>query len=211
MPGKAEALARATSADERARVLGAANTLVPRYQDEQIVEWRAYNTDVDGITGAYAEHGVEQVTDRHCLIIGAGGTAAASVAALRAMGAASVTVLARSLQRAEPLVDIGAQLGCDVQLAGWEQGRDLIMSADLIASTVPPGVADTLAAGGLRSGQVVLDAVYAGGETALLRQARSDGATAVGGVHMLLHQAIEQVHLMTGRRPSIAAMRAALP
>lgn len=211
MPGKAEALARADVRDEGAVVLGAANTLVPQFADEQIVGWTAYNTDVAGIIGAYAEHGLTDVASQRCLIVGAGGTAAAAVAAFRSMGGRSVQVLARNHDKARSLIEVGSQLGCEVSLLPWAAGVDAVREADVIASTVPPGVADAIAAHGLRRGQIVLDAVYAGGETALLRQARRDGATAVGGVHMLLHQAIEQVRLMTGLQPSAQAMRAALP
>lgn len=212
MPGKAEALARADTRDERAVVLGAANTLVPRFGSDAVEGWTAYNTDVDGIVGAYAEHGLTDVTSRRCVIIGAGGTAAAAVAALRSLGASEVGVLARNPDKARALVEVGARLECHVELLPWSAGeRGAVRDADVVASTVPPGVADTIAASGLRGGQVVLDAVYAGGETALLRHARADGAIAIGGVHMLLHQAIEQVRLMTGQRPSAQAMRAALP
>lgn len=210
MPGKAEALARADRRDERAVALGAANTLVPRFDADRITGWTAYNTDVDGIVGAYAEHGLTDATGRSCLIVGAGGTAAAAVAALHTMGAAEVAVLARNHTKAASLVEVGHRLGCRVRLLAFGEVH-AVAAADVIASTVPPGVADTVAEHGLRAGQIVLDAVYAGGETALLQRARSDGATAVGGVHMLLHQAVEQVRLMTGRRPSVEAMRAALP
>ncbi|WP_134323053.1 shikimate dehydrogenase [Cumulibacter soli] len=211
MPGKAEALARADERDPRAVVLGAANTLVPRFDNETVVGWSAYNTDVDGIIGAFAQHGLTQAASKRCVIIGAGGTAAAALAALRAMGAQSVAVVARNLAKAAGLSATGEQLDIRVDLVSFAAAAAAIRQADVITSTVPPGVADAIARHGLRAGQMVLDAVYAGGETALLRQARTDGATAVGGVHMLLHQAVEQVRLMTGLRPSVEAMRAALP
>ncbi|MFV0532575.1 MAG: shikimate dehydrogenase [Cumulibacter sp.] len=211
MPGKAEALARADERDPRAVVLGAANTLVPRFENETVAGWSAYNTDVDGIVGAFGQHGLTQAASKRCVIIGAGGTAAAAVAALCAMGAQRVAVVARNHAKAAGLSAAGEQLGIRVDLVSFADVAAAIRQADVVTSTVPPGVADAVAQYGLRTGQVVLDAVYAGGETALLRQARTDGATAVGGVHMLLHQAVEQVRLMTGLRPSVEAMRAALP
>lgn len=211
MPGKAEALARADVRDERAAVLGAANTLVPTYEADELRGWTAYNTDVDGIVGAFGEQRVGDLAASQCLIVGAGGTAAAAVAAFRAMGAGTVQVLARNHDRAAALRDVGDRLGCRVSLLPWTSAADVLRAADVIVSTVPPGVADAVAADGLRTGQVVLDAVYAGGTTELLRQAQRAQATAIGGVQMLLHQAVEQVRLMTGRRPSTEAMRAALP
>lgn len=209
MPGKAEALARADVRDERAAVLGAANTLVPSYDGDAIAGWHAYNTDVDGIVGALADHGLNGVGDGRSVIIGAGGTAAAAVAALASLGAPSIDVIARNHDRAASLIAIGERLGVRVDLLPWAELVDAA-TADVLLSTVPPGVADAATGAAFHPGQVVLDAVYAGGSTALLDAARSSSATAIEGVWMLLYQAVEQVRLMTGRRPSVAAMRAAL-
>lgn len=209
MPGKAEALARADVRDQRAVVLGAANTLVPSYDGDAIAGWHAYNTDVDGIVGALADQGLNGVGDRRSVIIGAGGTAAAAVAALASLGAPSIDVVARNHDRAASLIAIGGRLGVRVDLLPWAELVDAA-TADVLLSTVPPGVADAATGAAFHPGQVVLDAVYAGGSTALLDAARSCGATAIEGVWMLLYQAVEQVRLMTGRRPSVAAMRAAL-
>ena len=209
MPGKAEALARADVRDQRAVVLGAANTLVPSYDGDAIAGWHAYNTDVDGIVGALADQGLNGVGDRRSVIIGAGGTAAAAVAALASLGAPSIDVVARNHDRAASLIAIGGRLGVRVDLLPWAELVDAA-TADVLLSTVPPGVADAATGAAFHPGQVVLDAVYAGGSTALLDAARSSSATAIEGVWMLLYQAVEQVRLMTGRRPSVAAMRAAL-
>jgi shikimate dehydrogenase len=57
----------------------------------------------------------------------------------------------------------------------------------------------------------VFDAVYAGWPTALAASAAAAGCVVVSGLSMLLHQAVEQVRLMTGLEPPVDAMRAALP
>ena len=46
-------------------------------------------------------------------------------------------------------------------------------------------------------------------ETALLRAAAAAGCTTVDGLGMLVHQAVLQQQLWTGRRPDPASMRAA--
>ena len=56
----------------------------------------------------------------------------------------------------------------------------------------------------------MLDCAYGGGPSPLLAVARSSGYAAVPGTEMLLHQAGEQVRLMTGQPAPIDAMRAAL-
>jgi shikimate dehydrogenase len=57
--------------------------------------------------------------------------------------------------------------------------------------------------------RLLLDVVYAGWPTPLARIFEESGATVVSGFEMLLHQAAEQVYLMTGLRPPVSAMRTA--
>ena len=56
----------------------------------------------------------------------------------------------------------------------------------------------------------MLDAVYAAWPTALAAGAAQGGAQVLSGALMLLHQAIVQVELMTGRAALASAMRDAL-
>lgn len=210
MPGKAEALERAEVRDPRAAALGAANTLVPLYEGTRVAAWHAYNTDVDGIVGALADQGHARVGERRAVILGAGGTAAAALAALQTLGATQVDVVVRDPRRAATLLAVGERLGCAAHVVPWSAITAAVGDADVVLSTVPPGAADAAAGARFHTEQVVLDAAYAGGSSALLEAARAGGAVAIDGIWMLLHQAVEQVRLMTGRRPSVAAMRAAL-
>ena len=61
-------------------------------------------------------------------------------------------------------------------------------------------------AGALRAGAVVMDAVYDPERTRLLREAEARGARAVSGRWMLIHQAAEQVRLLTGREAPLSAL-----
>jgi shikimate dehydrogenase len=54
-----------------------------------------------------------------------------------------------------------------------------------------------------------LDVIYAGWPTPLARAFQEAGASVVSGLEMLVHQAAEQVRLMTGLCPPIDQMRAA--
>jgi shikimate dehydrogenase len=56
----------------------------------------------------------------------------------------------------------------------------------------------------------LLDVRYAPRPTPLLTAWSAAGGRAVGGERMLLHQAAEQVRLMTGSPPPLAEMDAAL-
>ena len=58
-------------------------------------------------------------------------------------------------------------------------------------------------------GHLLMDVVYTGWPTPLARTFHEAGANVVSGLEMLVHQAAEQVRLMTGLCPPVDVMRAA--
>lgn len=203
MPLKRAALELSTSASAAARSIGAANTLVPRDGG-----WHAENTDVAGIRAALVGAGVTQV--RRGVVLGAGGTAQAALAALAALGELAPTVLVRDPARAAELAVAAQRLGVHPVVRRWP----VVLPADwdVLVATVPAGAADVLADGPWPVAGVLLDVVYSPWPTALAAGAGAAGVRAVvGGGEVLLHQAAAQVLLMTGLVAPLAAMRAALP
>ena len=150
---------------------------------------------------------------RDAVVLGAGATAASALAALRELGIGDVTVLARSLSRTGELREAAARLGVTPGFAPLEDVK-AHLGRDLLVSTLPSGAADTIAPL-LPSAppRMAFDVVYAPWPTALGVAAAEAGATVVGGLPMLVHQAARQVELMTGvpRVPDavVAAMRTA--
>ncbi len=197
MPLKRTVLAVADEVSPLATAVGAANTLL--LGDRR----RADNTDVAGIVAALREAGVTAV-DR-ALVLGAGGTAQAALAALRELGATAPTVRVRDVTRTGDLRAAAERLGVTPDIrAGLAAGGE---PADVVISTLPAGAADDL---GVIPGAAVLDVVYAPWPTPFAARAAKGGARVVSGLAMLLHQAAAQVELMTGRPAPLAAMRAAL-
>jgi shikimate dehydrogenase len=171
-----------------------------------------YNTDVAGIVGALAEHGIGPPGQPAgpVLIIGAGATGSAALAATRELGELAVTVAVRDPARAEDLLRVADRLGMAVRLVPYEPRA--LDNARLVISTVPAGAADIFAEilPALASpAQAVLDVVYHPWPTALAAAARQAGAVLVSGFDLLLHQAARQVELMTDRPAPLAAMREA--
>jgi shikimate dehydrogenase len=82
--------------------------------------------------------------------------------------------------------------------------------ADVVLSTLPAGAADPLASTPWRGRPVVMEVVYADWPTPFATSALQAGCTVVSGLAVLLHQAVGQVQLMTGRPAPVGAMRAAL-
>ena len=202
MPLKRAVLLVAERASPMAAAIGAGNTLLPGDSG-----WYADNTDWIGIRDALAEHGVAA---GRAVLLGAGGTAQAALAALA--GTAEVTVLVREPGRAADLLSAAERLAVPVRLGRLsELDAAAARTTDLLISTLPPGAADRLVAElWFGTGQAVLDVVYAGWPTPLARAAGQAGATVISGAAVLLHQAAGQVELMTGRAAPVEAMRAAM-
>lgn len=181
--------------------VGAANTLLPGPDG-----WIADNTDVTGIVAALRAH---LVVPSSVTVLGAGGTAQAVLAAVRTFGVDEVTVLVRSPERASALRETASRLGLVVSVGLLDVDAPA-MDASLVVATLPPGAADPFAAHRWTAQQAVFDVVYVPWPTQLAAAAASAGAVVVSGAAMLLHQAAEQVRLMTGRDAPVEAMRAAL-
>ncbi|WEK14331.1 MAG: shikimate dehydrogenase [Candidatus Microbacterium phytovorans] len=212
MPLKTAAYAAAEEHDHRAVLTGAANTLL--LTDGRR---RAFNTDVGGIVRALADVGVTHVSSPR--IVGAGSTATSALVALSELGADRVTVVARRLAAAQPLIDLGTRLGIAVSAAPLDQdGTD---AHDLTLSTLPgaAAVASETARRLADAGGVLFDVVYGHWPTALATAWEHAGQVAVNGEGMLLHQAVLQIRLFaTGdvsaalpdEQAVVAVMRGAL-
>ena len=207
MPLKEVALRTATMVTQVAATTGAANTLV-RDVDEPS-GWTAHNTDVHGITMALRLAGCTDPSS--LLVVGSGATARSAIAAVTAPGS-RVVFMVRDRVRPETLAQAeAAGLAVDVVgLGEWTAATDV----DAVVCTVPPASVPGLdafpTAPSVERRPVVLDVVYGSGVTALQRAARVRGWGVAEGTDMLLHQATEQVRLMTGRPAPLAAMSGAL-
>lgn len=204
MPLKRAALSVADEVSALADAVGAANTLVlgPAGQPR-----RAENTDVAGILAALREAGVDRV--RAGVILGAGGTAQAALAALGELGELTPRVVVRNPARTLDLLATADRLGARPRISSGLPEVD-VSDADVVVSTLPPGAADTVRGLPWAARPVVLDVVYTPWPTPLASAALAAGCRIVSGLAVLLHQAVAQVELMTGRCAPIAQMRAAL-
>lgn len=176
------------------------------------------NTDAPGFIADLREHGVDP-TGAHALVLGAGGSAWAIVYGLANAGAASVTVINRTLARAEALVDHLRDLcrGCRLEARAFPQ--DLAVAAhkaDLIVNCTSLGMTpnveglpwdDTIP---FRGDQVVYDLVYNPPETRLLKMASEAGAQAIDGLGMLVWQGAIAWEIWTKQPPPVEVMRAAV-
>ena len=235
MPLKRAVIPLVSALSPLAAAVGAVNTVLPAPGTlpgpGEPGRWRGENTDVHGVLAALREAlgggagGPEGATGppagaavpppRTAAVLGGGATAAAVLAALRELGVAVPVVHVRSPLRAAAVADVADRLGMEVDVAPWERAHRAT-GADVVVSTVPAGGTDALAASLGRPGMgsrrlgVLLDVVYDPWPTPLAVAWAARGGTVVGGATMLLHQAGEQVRLMTGAPAPLDAMRTAL-
>jgi shikimate dehydrogenase len=204
MPLKEVAFDVADEFSDLAREVGAINTLVRRPDGG----WSGDNTDVYGVSQALREAGCAQVTG--AVVLGSGATARSVVAALATLGCAKVTFAVRSAARQETL-NQAHRAGLEVDVVGLDQVGDLLGDVRVVVSTLPANAltATLIGQGSACPDHLLLDVVYTGWPTPLARTFQEAGARVVSGLEMLVHQAAEQVHLMTGMFAPVEAMRAA--
>ncbi|MCW8219991.1 shikimate dehydrogenase [Streptomyces griseolus] len=164
------------------------------------------NTDIPGMVAALRERGVEKVES--AAILGAGATASSALAALAAICAGPVTAYVRSAARADEMRGWGERLGVDVRTADWSDAAQGLR-APLVIATTPAGTTDTLADALPGSPGTLFDVLYEPWPTVLASRWAGAGAAVVGGLDLLVHQAVLQVEQMTGRDAPLAVMRAA--
>ncbi|MGW6983123.1 shikimate dehydrogenase [Streptomyces sp. NPDC054932] len=165
------------------------------------------NTDIPGIVAALHERGVEKVPS--AAVLGAGATASSALAALARICSGEVTAYVRSTARADEMRHWGERLGVPVRTADWSEAA-AALSAPLVIATTPAGTTDALAASVPEGAGTLFDVLYDPWPTALAAAWSGRGGQVVGGLDLLVHQAVLQVERMTGRTPGpLAAMRAA--
>ncbi len=205
IPHKERALAL-SAPDDRARAVGAANTLW--FQDGEL---RSTNTDVEGFINNLdaSAPGWDQATD--ALVLGAGGSARAVVFGLVERGFTRVHLVNRTMERARALAD---QFGANVHPAAWDAIADLLPRAGLLVNTTSLGMhgqpALDIDVNLLPRQAVVADLVYVPLETPLLAAARARELKTADGLGMLLHQAVRGFELWFGQRPKVTSELRAL-
>ncbi|MEU7009287.1 shikimate dehydrogenase [Streptomyces sp. NPDC046332] len=165
------------------------------------------NTDIPGLVAALRERGVEKVDS--AAVLGAGATASSALAALSRICTGPVTAYVRSEARAEEMRGWGARLGVDVRTADWAHA-DRAFAAPLVIATTPAGTTDALAAEVPDAAGTLFDVLYHPWPTPLAAAWSERGGAVLGGLDLLVHQAVLQVEQMTGvAEAPLAAMRAA--
>nr|WP_284533775.1 shikimate dehydrogenase [Nocardioides sp. T2.26MG-1] len=201
MPLKRRALELVTDVTDRARLAGGVNTLVLEHGSVVLAD----NTDLPGAVAAIRERYDGPVTAG--TVLGGGATAASTGLALVELGARRVRLLARSPERAAAAAAaIAAHPAAPtVEVDELADGR---VEGEVVVSTVPAAAQDTALVERCANVPVVFEVVYDPWPTPLAASV-GDDRVLVGGLDLLVHQAVLQFELFTGVAGPLAAMRAA--
>ena len=199
LPHKEAALAL-SEPDDRARAVGAANTL---WLESGTL--RSTNTDVEGfIENLDAETPRWDAGLESAIVLGAGGAARAIVLGLPERGTERVFVANRTFAKAEAFRE---RFGERVHPVRWGEINGLLAGAQLLVNATTLGMSGQdqldLNLAHLPQSAVVADIVYVPLETPLLAAARQRGLRTADGLGMLLHQAVRGFSLWFGVRPEV--------
>jgi shikimate dehydrogenase len=189
IPHKQTALRVVDRVDPLARRIGAVNTIVVA-PDGSL---DAGNTDVYGFHENLRERAPGwNASSGPAVVLGAGGSARAVVAALGAAGVSEIRLVNRTLDRAAALADDLATAATRISAHSWNRASEVLDGAGLLVNTTSLGMTGEppleLDLSRLPRSAPVVDIVYVPLETGLLSAARRHGHPVVDGLGMLLHQ-----------------------
>ncbi|HET9337729.1 MAG TPA: shikimate dehydrogenase [Casimicrobiaceae bacterium] len=203
-PFKREAFEVAASTTERAKLAGAVNTL--RHSGGA---WQADNTDGVGLTRDLFANLHVDVRGLPVAILGAGGAVRGIVKPLFDAGAASITVINRTLSKAETIAAEFSRFGKIVAAApvAHEDPHPVVINATSIGVGGVQVAEFPFDPSVIAPGSFAYDLIYSDTATPFMRWARAHGAARTSdGMGMLIEQAAESFALWRGVRPETRAV-----
>jgi len=209
IPHKVAVIEHLDELSQAAELMGAVNCV--HHVDGKLI---GDNTDGKGFVESLRE--ITDPAEKQVVILGAGGAARAIAVELALAGVAQITIVNRTAERGQALVDllneranVAASL---VELEGMyavPEETEILINATSVglgdADAVLPIQVDTLF-----KGLVTADVVFNPPETRFLRDAQEQGCQILDGLGMLVNQAVIGFRIWTGVDPDPAVMREAL-
>lgn len=209
MPLKVAAVPLVDFLEPMAKLLGLINTVLVQYAGSNRTLVGA-NTDVYGIVHALREQGVTSAGP--AVVLGGGATATSALAALGQFGTHAAIIAVRDRSRAAALMRAASRMGVSVRVVPLDEAPRFMEECTTVISTIPDAASAPLAArlGAVARNAALVDVTYDPLVSELGHAWERKGGIRVGGERMLVHQAAEQIRLMTGHSAPVEAMDAAL-
>ncbi len=174
IPYKQDVIPFLDEISDTAKSIGAVNTIVNKNG-----KLFGFNTDFKGLEALILKNGIE-VQNKKVLILGSGGTSKTAFAVAKHLKAKEIYRVSRNATNT---------------LISYEDAKKLHSDAEIIINTTPCGMYPNIGVsavniGNFRNLEGVVDAVYNPLNSALVLDAKSRGIKAVGGLYMLVAQAV---------------------
>ena len=201
IPHKTTVLSFADSITDRAALIGAANTLY----FSKSGKIHADNTDGYG----FIQNIVDEIPDydfydKTALIYGAGGSARAIASALLSNGVKEVGITNRTRSKAQI---ISENLGAKVSVVDWRAAPDTITKVDIIINATSMGMVGqpdfSQPISRAKKTALVVDIVYNPLITELIKEAKKINLKTVGGIGMLINQAVPGFEHWFQKKPQV--------
>jgi shikimate dehydrogenase len=200
-PFKSDATRIVDWLEPAAKRIGAINTIV--IDGDRLL---GYNTDASAFVAPLAQK-IGKLSGRKCAVLGAGGAARTVVWALQ-NEAALVVICARNEERGKALA---TAFDSEFRLLapGSCDGFDVVINTTPLGTSGALEYQSPLTAAELSGAGLAYDLVYNPVETRFLREAATAGCATIGGLEMLVSQALAQYQLWTGAEVPRAVMKEA--
>lgn len=209
IPHKIAVIEHLDGLSKAAQLMGAVNCI---YRNDQ--QFIGENTDGKGFVQSLRE--VVDPSGKKVVILGAGGAARAISVEVALSGVADITIVNRTAQRGQELVDLlNNSLKIPSRLDAWENDYQVSEGTDIVINATSIGLNDPearipLETQSLQKNMVVADVVFNPPQTRLLRDAGERGCTTLDGLGMLVNQGVISFNIWTGVDPDAQVMRDAL-
>lgn len=184
IPYKTEVMNYLDRIDDAAREIGAVNTVVNRAG-----KLFGYNTDAFGLTSLIEKNNID-LLGKKVLILGSGGTSKTASFAANKLKASSVLRVSRTQKEG---------------FITYSTAESMYTDADIIINTTPcgmfPNANETpIDLSKFKNLKAVIDVIYNPLKTRLLLEAEKLGVVAVGGLYMLIMQAVGAAELFISKK-----------
>ncbi len=192
-PFKFNAYKTADVLSEKAKKFGSVNTCV--FKEGKIY---GYNTDADGLYKSLLSHGVA-VADKDILFIGAGGATKPAVVYFSELGAKSISIHNRTVQKAQEISDYVKKLNnYDIEIGINKNHYDLVINTTTVGMSSTIDLSPVNEISFIDENTFVYDMIYNPEKTVFLKMAEENGAKTANGLGMLIYQGIIAYELFTG-------------
>lgn len=190
IPYKIKIMDHLDEIEKEARLLGAVNTV--KNVNGKLI---GYNTDGLGFARSLTEEGIK-IEDRNFLILGAGGASHAISTKLAIEGAKKIVILNRTIKKAEVLGKNIKDKFENTQVT-WDSLDNVVkyLDSDIVVNCTSAGMypnedISPIDSTILNEDTVIYDIIYKPIETKFLKDAKRNKLKTIGGISMLINQAI---------------------